>query len=55
VWGASPDRDGRRVELVRDGDVVARGDMVMAPPVFRGNEVEWALKRGKSVRRVIVD
>jgi len=55
VWGASPDPDGRRIELVRDGDVVARGDMVMAPPVFRDGEVEWALKRGKSVRRVIVD
>lgn len=55
VWGASPDNEGRRVDLVRDGDVVARGDMVMAPPRFRGGEVEWALKRGKSVRRVIVD
>jgi hypothetical protein len=56
VWGASPDREGRRIELVRDGDVVARGDMVMAPPRFRPDgKVEWALKRGKSVRRVIVD
>ncbi len=55
VWAASPDREGRRVDVVRDGDVVARGDVVMAPPVFRGNQVEWALKRGKSVRRVIVD
>ena len=56
VWGASPDRDGRRIELVRDGDVVARGDRVMARPRFRPDgKVEWALKRGKSVRRVIVD
>jgi hypothetical protein len=55
VWGASPDPDARRVDLVRDGDLVARGDVVMAPPLFRGDRVEWALKRGLSVRRVSVD
>lgn len=55
AWGASPDRDGRRIDLVRDGDIVARGDVVMAPPLFRDGRFEWALKRGRSVRRVIVD
>jgi len=55
AWAASPDRDGRRVDLVRDGDLVARGDVVMAPPLFRDGRFEWALKRGRSVRRVIVD
>jgi hypothetical protein len=55
AWAASPHEDGKRVDLVRDGDVVTRGDMVMAPPRWTGERVEFALKRGHSVRRVVID
>lgn len=56
AWAASPREDGSRVDLVRDGDIVARGDMVMAPPRWRADgRVEFALKRGRSVRRVVID
>jgi hypothetical protein len=56
AWAASPREDGTRVDLVRDGDIVARGDMVMAPPRWRDDgKVEFALKRGRSVRRVVID
>jgi hypothetical protein len=55
VWAASQEEDGPRVDLVFDGTTVARAEIVMAPPVFHGNrEVQWAVKRGRSVRRVIV-
>ena len=56
AWAASPREDATRVDLVRDGDIVARGDMVMAPPRWRDDgRVEFALKRGRSVRRVVID
>jgi hypothetical protein len=56
IWAASPDPDGKRVDLVRDGEVLTRAEMVMAPPLFGpGNRAQWAVKRGRSVRRVIFD
>jgi len=55
VWAASREEDGRRVDLVFDGAIVTRAEIVMAPPAFHGNrEVQWAVKRGRSVRRVIM-
>lgn len=55
VWAASRDPKARRQDLVYDGRTVARAEMIMTPPVFRGErEVEWAVKRGNSVRRVII-
>lgn len=55
AWAASPRADGQRVDLVRDGEVVTRGDVVMAPPRWADGRVEFALKRGRSVRRVVID
>jgi len=55
VWAASQKEERGRIDLVVDGDIVARADQVMAPPLFRGNrKVQWAVKRGGSVRRVVV-
>jgi hypothetical protein len=55
VWAASREENGSRVDLVFNGAIVARAEIVMAPPVFRGErEVHWAVKRGRSVRRVIM-
>jgi hypothetical protein len=55
AWAASPREDGKRVDLVRDGVLATRGDLVMAPPRWVGERVEFALKRGHSVRRVVID
>ncbi|HZR82738.1 MAG TPA: hypothetical protein VFD92_16710 [Candidatus Binatia bacterium] len=53
VWAASREEEGKRVDLVVDGDVIARADVVMAPPLFRGErKVQWAVRRGKSVHLV---
>jgi hypothetical protein len=55
VWAASRDEESKRVDLVVNGDVVARADRVMAPPLFLGRgKVEWAVRRGNSVRRIVV-
>lgn len=57
VWAASAEEDGSRVDLVLRGNIVTRAEMIMKPPLFRGSgadmEVQWAVKRGRSVRRVI--
>lgn len=55
AWAASPYADGKRVDLVRDGVLATRGDIVMAPPRWTGNSIEFAVKRGHSVRRVVID
>jgi hypothetical protein len=55
AWAASEREDGQRVDLVRDGEIVTRGDVVMAPPRWADGKVEFALKRGRSVRRVTID
>lgn len=53
VWAASPEEEARRLDLVHDGDILARAEMVLAPPLFRGGgRAQWAIKRGKSVRRL---
>jgi hypothetical protein len=55
VWAAGREEEDRRVDLVVDGELVARADIVMAPPLFQGNrKVQWAVRRGKSVRRIVV-
>jgi hypothetical protein len=57
VWAASGDEEGRRVDLVIGGNIVTRAELIMKPPLFLGSgedlQVQWAVKRGKSVRRVI--
>ena len=54
-WAARGREDGKRVDLVRDGVLAARGDMVMAPPRWTGERIEFAVKRGHGVRRVVID
>ena len=57
MWAASEEEDGNRVDLVMDGQILTRVEQVMKPPLFRGTgrdlEVQWAVRRGNSVRRVI--
>jgi hypothetical protein len=55
AWAASAQADGKRVDLVRDGVLATRGDIVMAPPRWTGDTVEFAIRRGHSVRRVVID
>lgn len=55
AWAASPHEDGKRVDLVRDGVLATRGDIVMAPPHWSGATVAFALKRGHSVRRIVIE
>lgn len=55
AWAASPYADGKRVDLVRNGVLATRGDIVMAPPRWTGDSIEFAVKRGRSVRRVVID
>jgi WD40-like Beta Propeller Repeat len=54
VWAAGREEESERLDLVLNGDIVARADLVMAPPLFDGNrKVQWAVRRGGSVRRVV--
>jgi hypothetical protein len=56
VWGAVSDPHEQRVDLVVDGRIRARADIIMTPPVFPSNgTVQWAVKRGNSVRRIVID
>ncbi|HEY8514559.1 MAG TPA: hypothetical protein VIS07_03490 [Candidatus Binatia bacterium] len=56
VWGASQDPDGKRVDLVRNGRVLTRAQVVMSPPRFGPDgSVQWVVRRGNSLRRVIFD
>lgn len=55
AWAASPREDGTRVDLVRDGRLATRADLVMAPPRWTDGRIEFAVKRGRSVRRVVID
>lgn len=55
AWAASAREDGKRVDLVRDGALATRGEMVMAPPRWTGERIEFAVKRGHGVRRVVID
>ena len=52
AWAASPYADGS-VDLVRNGVLATRADIVMAPPWNRQRRFD--VKRGHSVRRVVID
>ncbi|MFM7144542.1 MAG: hypothetical protein ACKO2K_21775, partial [Alphaproteobacteria bacterium] len=53
AWGARPEAKKPRIDLVLDGRVRTRADMVAAPPrVEDDGSASWVVRRGKNVLRV---